>query len=566
MTKFGEAASVLMTAALMLFCLAARADINATTDRNRVALGDTLRLTVSADEGEDVGAIDLAPLEQDFEVLGRSLSTNTSIINGRYSSSVDLVLDITPRRQGDLTIPPLHIDGRASNRLQVVVGPPPSGDMDNESVSFKAELDSDSVYVQGQLLLTLRVQEGINLEDRSITELKLDDAFVHMLDQQSFQRTVNGRPRLVHEVRYAIFPEQSGTLTIPVQTYSARERGPRRSVFDMGGGGRQLRRQTEALQVEVLPRPDSYPDADWLPASELTVEENWSTPPEQLRVGESATRTVTIRGAGLQGAQLPPVLYPATRGLKFYPDQPQIQDSEAASGVVGTRVDSVAVVPTEAGTWHIPELRIPWWDTNSNALRYAVLPARELTVAAADPATHQPPPPAPQAAPAVPAGSIAAAPALTVTQDNTRLWQAVSAVTGLGWLLTLVYLVLSRRRRTTRTRPTNAPSQDRQAFKAALEACNKGDAALARRAVISWAAQLPGGSPPPVSLAQVAAMFPDRELETALETLDKTLYSDASSTWNGAALAQCLRRVRSRRAEGDAAAGEAGLQLYPQGA
>ena len=61
-------------------------------------------------------------------------------------------------------------------------------------------------------------------------------------------------------------------------------------------------------------------------------------------------------------------------------------------------------------------------------------------------------------------------------------------------------------------------------------------------------------------------MFPDRELETALETLDKTLYSDASSTWNGAALAQCLRRVRSRRAEGDAAAGEAGLQLYPQGA
>jgi hypothetical protein len=566
MNRFGKVVAALLTAALVLLGTSARAEITASVDRHQAALGDTLRLTISATDGEDIGDIDLSPLEQDFELLGRSMSTNTSIINGRYSSSVDLSLDITPRRQGTLTIPALQLGSRATNSLQIAVGAPPSGGGGNEPVVFEAEIDRDSVYVQGQVILTLRVQEAINLEDRSITELQLDNAFVHTLEQQSFRRTINGRPWIVHEVRYAIFPEQSGTLTIPVQTYSARERDPRRSIFDMGSG-RQLRRQTEALQVEVLPRPAGYPNADWLPAQELTVQENWSTPPEQLRVGESATRTVTIRGLGLQGAQLPPILYPATRGLKFYPDQPEITDGEAATGLVGTRVDSVAIVPTEAGNWSIPELRIPWWDTSSNELRYAVLPARELTVAPAGPAT----------VPDRPAARVAAAPDIDTTTappaintagasaDQSRLWQIVSAVTALGWLLTLAYLVRSRRRAApARSATGTVQASESRAFKAALATCASGDAANARQAVIAWSARL-APQRPPLSLAQVAALFDEPELTAALENLDKALYSDTGATWDGTVLAQCLRQVRSRNAA-DNRSDEQELQLYPQGA
>lgn len=564
MNRYGKALAVLLGAALLLIGVNVRAEITATVDRHQVALGDTLRLTISATDGEDIDDIDLRPLEQDFEILGRSMNTNTSIINGRYSSSVDLSLDITPRRQGALTIPALGLGKHATDSLQISVGAPPSGAGGNESVMFEAEIDRESVFVQGQLILTLRVQEAINLEDRSITELKLDNAFVHTLEQASFRRTVNGRPWLVHEVRYAIFPEQSGTLTIPAQTYSARERDPRRSVFDIGSG-RQLRRQTETLQVEVLPRPAGFPDADWLPARELTVQENWSTPPEQLRVGESATRTVTIRGFGLQGAQLPPVLYPATKGLKFYPDQPEITDAEAASGLVGTRVDSVAIVPTEAGNWSIPELRIPWWDTSSNELRYAVLPARELAVAPVDPATL----------PSLPATQVetdtaiaTVPPAINVaatTTDEGRLWQIVSAVTAMGWLLTLVYLIRTRRQPGSAGKLTEpAQSSESKAFKAVLAACASNNAAHARQAVIVWSARLAPHTPP-VSLAQVAALFDEPALVSALESLDRALYSDTVSAWDGTALAQCLRQVRSGSGH-DKASDEHDFQLYPQSA
>ncbi|HBM84533.1 MAG TPA: protein BatD, partial [Halieaceae bacterium] len=85
------------------------------------------------------------------------------------------------------------------------------------------------------------------LDSRSVSELQLDNAYVQPLEQNSFQRTQDGRPWLVHEVRYAIFPEQSGTLTIPPQVFTGRESSGRRSVFDFGSGGRQLQRRTEPL-------------------------------------------------------------------------------------------------------------------------------------------------------------------------------------------------------------------------------------------------------------------------------------------------------------------------------
>ena len=345
MKPIGRLAGILCLCVLVFAAAGSWGAVTASVDRNRVALGDTLRLTITATDDEDLGDIDLQPLAEDFEILQRSNSSKTSYINGNFSSTRELLLDITPRRQGELEIPPLRVGAQRTGGLPVTVAPPPRGAAADQNLVFEAELDRNSVYVQGQVILTLRLQQAINLDDRNITQLELDDAFVRPLEQNSFQRTINGRPWLVHEIRYAIFPEHSGTLEIPSQRFSARESTPRRSLFDLGGGGRQVRRSTEPLTIEVLPRPASFPGSEWLPAGELTLEETWSTPPEQLRVGESATRTITIRGEGLQGAQLPPVLFPATVGLKYYPDQPVITDSESATGLVGTRVDSAAVVP-----------------------------------------------------------------------------------------------------------------------------------------------------------------------------------------------------------------------------
>ena len=56
---------------LTLACGAALAEVTATVDRNRVAMGDTLRLTITATDGEDVDGMDLRPLLGDFDILQR---------------------------------------------------------------------------------------------------------------------------------------------------------------------------------------------------------------------------------------------------------------------------------------------------------------------------------------------------------------------------------------------------------------------------------------------------------------------------------------------------------------
>ena len=563
MKHTGRLAGIVCLFVLALAASSSWAAVTASIDRSRAALGDTLRLTITATDAVDLGDMDLQPLTEDFEILQRSNSSKTSYINGTFSSTRELLLDITPRRTGELEIPPLQVGRQVTNGLAVTVGPPPTGTAGDQNLVFEAELDRSSVYVQGQVILTLRLQQAINLEDRNITQLELDDAFVRPLEQNSFQRTINGRPWLVHEIRYAIFPEQSGILEIPSQRFSARESSPRRSLFDLGGGGRQVRRSTEALTIEVLPRPAGFTGGEWLPAGDLTLEESWSTPPEQLQVGESATRTITIRGEGLQGAQLPPVLFPATEGLKYYPDQPVITDSESATGLVGTRVDSAAVVPTRAGRWQIPELRIPWWDTRSNELRYAVLPGRELEVAAAETALTTPSPvTAPASTPALTLepGTGAAIPILA--RDNSRSWQIVSAVTGAGWLLTLIYLARSRRKSAEpATTESDTPAEAR-AFKELLAACSSGDPRQARRAVVRWSAAL-HSRPQLTSLAQAGAAHDDPAMTAALDAMNAALYGSKPSSWEGNTLAEAARRVRSQH-RGKVEREEPSLQLYPQ--
>jgi len=294
-------------------------------------------------------------------VLQRSSSSNTNIVNGRISRSRQLIIEMTPKRQGDLTLPSLEVGNSTTAAIPVTVGPPASMGGSDETVVFEMELDHKQVYVQSQVILTLRVSQAINLERRNISEFTLNNAFVKPLEQRSFQTRIDGRQWRVDEIRYAIFPEQSGTLEIPQQVFSGRVTQRRRSLFDIGGNGQRVRRIAGPISIEVLPIPAAFVGDNWLPARNVTVEESWSSPPERLGVGESATRTIRITAEGAQGAQLPPIQFKPVDGLKYYPDQPSIGEEELPSGLLGIREDNAAVVPTRAGTYTIPELRIPWW-------------------------------------------------------------------------------------------------------------------------------------------------------------------------------------------------------------
>lgn len=538
-------------AAMMLWTHLSWAELSATADRRTIAMGETLRLTLLGDAGEQPAEIDLTPLNRDWEILSRSSATNARFINGQNQVTRTLEMELAPLREGTLTIPSLTAGGRSTTPLAIRVNPEPVVAPGDELVRFDASVDTSSVYVQSELILTVTLQQAINLDGGEISNFDIPDAVVENLERRSFQRRVGNRTWLVTELRYAVYPQKSGALRIPAIGFTAREVQPGRSLLG-ARLGRRLRMASEPLEIDVKSVPTSFPGEVWLPARALTLEENWSIDPASLNVGDSTTRTLTLTARGLQGSQLPPLS--SVQGavnipeLRFYPDQESIDQSELAEGLQGRRVQSEALVARSGGTWTLPEIRVPWWNIETDSLEFATLPARAVVVTAIQTADQTTDP--------------TIAPSTSPAGTTLPLWLWV--VSAAGWLVSLalgMLLWLSRRHSADHSpTPGGATAKFgsvRQALVEIRKAAAQEDAALLRKAILQWADL---HHEQRFSSLEAVARVSTESLATRLRAVDRSLYGDGELT---SALDGLIDTLREEPAPQGRGPGANTLSLYP---
>ncbi|MEM0953012.1 MAG: BatD family protein [Pseudomonadota bacterium] len=529
-----------------------QAAVTATTDRSVMTMADTLVLTLQADAGEDISSADLSPLLRNFSIESERSSRSMSIINGRSQSSVKRIIELLPQRVGSLRIPALDVDGVRTHPLVIEVLPAPQGIDSSQDVFVESEVDKDWVYVQSQLIHTFRIYQAIELTDRGRSQLEVADAVVEELDPVVFQRVINGRPYRVIEVKHAVFPQASGEITLPAMSFNGRRELNRSTLFSFGSG-EMLRRRSAPITVEVRPVPAGYPDSAWLPASSLRLEESWSSEPDSLTVGDSVTRSFTLIAEGIDASLLPQIEQADVPGVRVYPDQPQTENRPSERGVTGTATSTAALLITEPGQFTLPPVRLPWWDTTKDTLRYAELPARTITVKGA-----------PASAGDTPAGAVAfeAAPKQTglvmpstptSSVANPWMWSTLAAM--FGWLLTLLWLLI--RKGAADTKPDTARSDitanESTLFTAFAKSCKSNHATEARGHLRSWARLKMGWQRRP-TLAEIAAAFDSDSLSTELTTLDSALYSNAAATeWRGSALLAAVTALRKTSLQGKGA-------------
>ena len=552
MNRFVGRTSRWFLAAPVLLCSAlALAELSATVDRREIAMGETLRLTLLGDAGEQPAEIDLTPLNRDWEILSRSSATNARYINGQNQVTRTLEMELAPLREGTLSIPPLTHGGRTTTPQSIRVNPEPTVAPGDALVLFEASIEQSSIYVQAETILTVTLQQAINLDGGEILAFDVPDAVVEDLERRSFQRRVGSRSWLVTQLRYAIYPQKSGRLTIPAIGFTAREVQPGRSLLG-ARLGRRLRLASEPIELEVKPVPASFSGEVWLPARELSLTENWSIDPESLNIGDSTTRTLTLVAQGLQGSQLPPLS--SVQGslnipeLRFYPDQESIDQTEVSNGLQGQRIQSEALVARSGGSWQLPEIRVPWWNTETDSLQYAILPARNVSVATPAPldaASHNQPTTERSGAPA-----------------TLPVWAWI--LSGSGWLAALLLagmMWISRRDRSVAAVGDIAPHRDASSLRQALveirRCTEQNDPASLRRAILSWARLHYGRHFASFSDLTTAS---SESLAERLMMLDRCLYGvgDIGAAKQG--LVEALREEPTPRAV-MARAGE--LTLYP---
>lgn len=218
---------------LILFLpLPLMAAVTAELDKTELFQGQKLTLTLETDQ-QNASRPDLQQLQRDHLILSTRQVTVSSHSTGAVTTTTRWVVQLRPKREGEIRIPALEVAGELSPALNFTVLPatqnPGLGETDR-AIFLEVETDRDELYLNSQLILKAKLYHLSTLPtDASLSAPQSQDALVKPLDEQrQYTQEVRGQSYTVTESSYAIFPREPGEVEIsplfslppcPAETY-----------------------------------------------------------------------------------------------------------------------------------------------------------------------------------------------------------------------------------------------------------------------------------------------------------------------------------------------------------
>ncbi|MFK8052077.1 MAG: BatD family protein [Woeseiaceae bacterium] len=541
--------SVLGCFALAFIALSASAEVYVNVDRTSVQTNESFTLILNADEGE-AGEPDITGLDEHFDILGRNQSSSISLVNGQRSSSRRWTYVLLPKGPGRFEIPALKVGGAGSDPVAIVVQEATVEAPGEADVFFEVAIDRESSWVQAQVIYTIKLYLGVATRQTSLAEPVIEggDVLIERLaEDRRYEAQVSDRLYTVVERSFAIFPQTSGELTITPARFTA-------SLWERGriSSPRVFSSQPLSLSVApIVPPPARFAGADWLPASNIALSADLRPEDGILEPGEPANVRMQMTALGLLSAQLPELELESMPGLRVYPDQPDLQSRATPNSVTSTRQQSFAVIAASGGVFDLPDVALPWFNTETAEWEVTTLTLPSLRAAGSVTATPQQ-----AAAPAEPESPTTAAQSAGPETESLSLatekrlfrLKLMNYLLLALWLVTLWFiwrLGASRKNKRKKARKdvdTNAPFRSAQkAFKRIHKACKENDAASARSALLVWAqAYWPDQSTN--TLGDIINRIPSTERQP-IEALNRYFYHPAVTEWDGRALHKALHKL-----------------------
>lgn len=556
------------------------AEITVSSDRDPVALDESFTLTFETAESVD-GDPDFTPLERDFDIRSRSQSSSIQWVNGRKRSKQSWILTVMAKQKGPLTVPPIRFGDDISTLLKInVTGPVEARNGQKSAVAplfLEVTADRDSVYLQAQLLYTVRFYTATRIMDYTLSEptFAKGSAIIRKLgDDYQFETKRGGHRYVVVERRYAIFPQTTGELEINPILFEGQILTGRQTTLQLFNQQLQIKRiRSERVSAKVKAVPTSFSGKEWFPASRVSLDSEWLS--REFRVGEPVTRKLKISAVGVDSSLIPsPTKDRKVSDIKIYPDQPQLKDGVGSGGLIGERLESIAVIPTREGRLVMPEIKVIWWDVDEDRQRVEVIPQMVVEVLPSTDAPALLPPSLPQGG----QQSIESLQPKTAPIMNglPGYWRWLSYLLAVGWIITaLMWWFHARTMRlgfagakaTTGTESKLGPKGlSRRALEKRLKkACQQGDARGIEDALLEWA-EVVWQREPPSNLTEMATLVAteDSEFSVQLEGLNRAIYASAGGEWSDE-LWKRARSFRLKKAVMERESGEDALsRLYPK--
>ncbi|HWS25997.1 MAG TPA: BatD family protein [Xanthomonadales bacterium] len=513
---------------LLLLAPSVLAAARASIQPDRITLGNTATLTIETDQTNVTP--DFSALEANFILRGQSSSVQTALTNGGYTAKTAYAIELEPRVEGVLTIPPIIIGNATTEALSLTVLPAQQGSAQSgDPIYIESEIGTTTPYVQQAVPYTVRLYYAVPLVGGDVTGPTVDGASLQQLgEDRQGQVEVEGRRYGVFERRYLLTPEKSGPLEVP----PARFRG---NAQTGGGNGFFSRTQNvtavgKSFTLAVRPQPVDAPQP-WLAARKLTLSR--AELPTSARAGEPLMLELTLTADGATSAQLPDLQLPPIANAQVFPEPAQRQESIVNNEPVATLKRRFAIVPSQAGSLNLPAVKVGYWNIADDRADAAELSATSIQVAAGANNSVAPLP----AAPIAPAASTIAADsgAVGVYESEIRFWQMLSLSLGVGVLLALIW---------GWRRGGNAPMGAAVPTKIVASAA---DPAQLRRALADGDIASIGDalrrstSPPSLNLGGVIEQLADADQRDAVRSLQRLQWAKAAGSGQHAQVRGQLR-------------------------
>jgi len=351
----------------------------------------------------------------DFSLQLLGPQTNLTIVNGDINARIAYLYRLTPRREGDLLTPTAEVDVNGTvytaAPIKVAVKQEATAGGGNDVVErggnlfMQQALTPARVYQGQQVVNSVTVFTRVELQDPQLDDLTTDGFWQESIsDDDRSTKEVNRVNYTAVEIRKALFPLKSGSLTVPARKLTAKIPDRRRPAgfpdldpfdsgfFDNFFGAVPTRPVSVTsnevkLEVKPLPPPPSNiaPLLGSVPLVGATaVKVDYSA--DVLKVGESKTVTVEVF---TEGNINPLKSLPLQTGsdIKVYDERPETKSDMRGSRVVMHRYFKYSIVPLRGGLIRIPGVKVAYFDPQKENYEIATSPDIAIAVEG-DPTNH----------------------------------------------------------------------------------------------------------------------------------------------------------------------------------
>lgn len=367
-------------------------------------------------------------------------------------------------------------------------------------------------------------------------EFELENAIVVLPREtpQNSNEQIGGKTYAGITETYTLYPQQPGDFSLPPAqvTVPYANDPPKTTVARV-----LLPQLTFHTEIPAAAQNLSY----FLPTTQLTVQQKWSSQLKGLRAGDTITRTITVTAMKMQAMLIPPLPFEAPDGIRVYQEEPSVLDQKTDRGefVQGRRIESAKYFIQKEGDYTLPAIELKWWNLSTNRLVTATLPAVHFT-ALANPNYVTELPPEPEPAPV-------AQPRHVTLWARYKFWIRVIAPCSIAFLF-LFWMIWSylqpiyRRLRAWRKEREHSESAY---FRNLQLACRRNRALQSYEYFLKWIAL----AYPGLTVHEFLSRTDDAALLSEANNLGAVLFrgSNQDQRWNGERMADLLAHYRKAR-------------------